>query len=87
MSKQLKPIIAITFVLGIMTLLLLHFALLPAYAQGGPGDAIRNSVDPLFSSGEGANRTLTSNPQSLDPGEHMSIALIMTAAIKKLMSY
>src|SRR4051794_7088043 len=69
MSKQLKPITAAALVLGIMTLLLLHFAMLPAYAQGGAGDQIRNSVDPLFSSGDGANRVLTSNMQSLDPGE------------------
>jgi len=69
MSKLFKSISAAMLVLGVATLLLFNLALLPAFAQGGAGDAIRNSVDPLYSSGEGENRVLTSNPQSLDPAE------------------
>jgi len=69
MNKHLKRIIAGMLVLGITSLLLLRSSLLPAYAQGGPGDQIRATIAPLYSSGQGADLVLTSNWQDINPNE------------------
>jgi hypothetical protein len=59
-------------VLGLATSLILDSFYLPAYAQEGAGEQLRAEITPLFSSGEGENRVLTSNWQSLDPdGQHV----------------
>jgi SH3-like domain-containing protein len=41
----------------------------PAYAQAGAGDEIRAQVQPLVATGEGEDLVLTSNWQTLAPGE------------------
>ena len=56
-------------VIGLAALSILGATSLPAYAQAGTGDQLRAQMEPLFSAGEGADRVLSSNWETLAPGE------------------
>lgn len=69
MNRQLKPTSVAMLVLGLALMLIFGLTYLPAYAQDGAGDQLRDQVQPLFSEGEGDNVVLTSNWETLAPDE------------------
>jgi hypothetical protein len=69
MKEQPKRTALVTLTLTLAILLLVGWNNLPAYAQDGAGDQLRDSVEPLVSSGEGENAVFTSNWQTLAPDE------------------
>jgi hypothetical protein len=65
--RELSPVVMLMLVVA--AVLLFGSTYLPAYAQAGAGDQLRDQVEPLTGEGEGANLVLSSNWQTLAPGE------------------
>lgn len=53
MYRQMNRPTVVVLVLGLVTLLILGASNLPAYAQEGAGDQLRELVEPLVRAGEG----------------------------------
>lgn len=69
MRNRIKKNAVVMLVLGLATTFIFGASYLPVYAQNGAGDQLRALVEPLFSAGEGNERVLTSNWETLAPGE------------------
>ena len=69
MTRQLDRPSFVMLVLGLATLLIFGANYIPAMAQEGAGDQLRQQVAPLFAAGEGDELVLTSNWETLAPDE------------------
>jgi uncharacterized protein YraI len=69
MKIQPRPTTAVVLLLGLVSALIFGANFLPAYAQEGVGDQMRAQTEPLYSSGEGGERVLTSNWRTLAPDQ------------------
>lgn len=69
MNRHRKRMALALLIIGITSLCIFGTTYLPAYAQSGVGDQLRAQMVPLFSAGEGADRVLTSNWETLAPDE------------------
>ena len=69
MMIQPRPTTAVVLLLGLVSALIFGANFLPAYAQEGVGDQMRAQTEPLYSSGEGGERVLTSNWRTLAPDQ------------------
>ena len=69
MNRHRKRMALALLMIGGLSLFIFGTTYLPAYAQAGIGDQLRAQMEPLFSAGEGTDRVLTSNWETLAPDE------------------